>query len=80
MKYITITVTNVFCLFLGGGRADRPLAHNPGRPGHKAPVPSRRRNKSGLDSFMHIKSVSKVLGKIPKPAAPTLQEDLSQDL
>ena len=28
----------------------------------------------------HIKSVSKVLGQIPKPAAPTLQENLSQDL
>ena len=27
-----------------------------------------------------VKSVSKVLGKIPKPAVPTLQEDLSQDL
>ena len=27
-----------------------------------------------------LKSVSKVLRKIPKPAAPTLQEDLSQDL
>ena len=27
-----------------------------------------------------VKSVSKVLGKIPKPGAPTLQEDLSQDL
>ena len=29
---------------------------------------------------IHVKSVSKVLGQIPKPAAPTLQEDLSQDL
>ena len=29
---------------------------------------------------VHVKSVSKVLGKIPKPAAPTLQEDLSRDL
>ena len=28
----------------------------------------------------YVKSVSKVLGQIPKPAAPTLQEDLSQDL
>ena len=27
-----------------------------------------------------LKSVAKVLGKIPKPAVPTIQEDLSQDL
>ena len=29
---------------------------------------------------LYIKSVLKVLGQIPKPAAPTLQEDLFQDL
>ena len=39
--------------------------------------------KLHLCKYFHlknVKSVSKVLGKIPKPAAPTLQEDLSQDL
>ena len=38
---------------------------------------------SGSEAKQHtvyIKYVSKVLGKISKPAAPTLQVDLSQDL
>ena len=33
-----------------------------------------------IDLHIHVKSVSEVLRQIPKPEAPTLQEDLSQDL